>query len=139
MRMTDEEEIGALLQAYADRLDAGDLDGVTALFAHSTWHSSARSEVLSGRDQVRPVYVQLLAAIAGTVTAHRLIDVRVEVVPGAATATSGCRWAVLAGAPPTVTLSGRYTDRFEKVDGRWRFADRFIEMDPVPAGSDDPA
>jgi ketosteroid isomerase-like protein len=136
--MSDEEEISTLLQSYADRLDAGDLDGVTALFAHSTWRSSGRSEVLSGSDQVRPVYVQLLASMAGAVTTHRLSDVRVDVAPRATTATSGCRWEVLAGTPPTVTLSGRYTDRFEKVDGRWRFADRFIGMDPVPAGSDDP-
>lgn len=136
--MSDEEEVRGLLQSYADRLDAGDLDGLTALFAHATWRSSARSEVLAGSHQVRPVYARLLASTAGTPTTHRLTEVRVEVEPGADVATSTCRWTVLEeqeGSPPTATLTGRYTDRLERVEGRWRFADRLIELDPPVAGA----
>jgi hypothetical protein len=37
--MSDSEAITALVHSYARLLDAGDIDGVVALFEHSTWRS----------------------------------------------------------------------------------------------------
>jgi hypothetical protein len=31
--------------------------------------------------------------------------------------------------PPTVLLSGHYEDRFQKIDGRWRFTQKYCVMD----------
>src|SRR5205085_12194669 len=48
------EKIRALVAAYGERLDAGDLDGVAALFANATWRSGTRS--LTGVSAIRAVY-----------------------------------------------------------------------------------
>jgi hypothetical protein len=55
----------------------------------------------------------------------------VEPVVGRAAAE--CCFTVLqrvdAGDPIEFILSGRYIDRFERVAGVWRFADRFFVVD----------
>ena len=48
--MSDRAEITALVHEYARRLDAGDLDGVAALFEHATWRSESTGEVLRGTE-----------------------------------------------------------------------------------------
>jgi hypothetical protein len=57
----------------------------------------------------------------------------VQIDASGTTASSHCYWTVLQNTEPgaaiDVTLSGQYTDRFEKVDGSWRFADRLITTD----------
>ena len=53
---SDVEAVTALIMAYAERLDAGDLDGVAALFADATWRSPARAEPLRGPAAVRRAY-----------------------------------------------------------------------------------
>jgi hypothetical protein len=53
---TDLEDITARVMRYGERLDAGYLDGVAALFAHATWRSPARGEPLRSAEQVRRAY-----------------------------------------------------------------------------------
>jgi hypothetical protein len=58
----------------------------------------------------------------------------VTLEPGAVEASSRCSWTVLkteSAGQSGVVLTGQYLDRFVKVDGAWRFADRYIETDPV--------
>ena len=82
---------------------------------------------------MRPVYEQLLAALGNLRTRHLLTNLTVEVDEGGATASSHCYWTVLQNTTPgaaiDITLAGQYTDRFEKADGTWRFADRLITTD----------
>ena len=47
--MSDVEEISALVHSYARLLDSGDVDGVTALFEHSTWRSMPKGSMLPRR------------------------------------------------------------------------------------------
>ena len=47
--MDDVTAITALIHEYAERIDAGDLDGVAALFEHATWGSPGRGEPLRAR------------------------------------------------------------------------------------------
>jgi ketosteroid isomerase-like protein len=49
----DVEAIRALVHEYAERIDAGDLDGLAALFADATWGSPGRGAPLRGTKQVR--------------------------------------------------------------------------------------
>ena len=46
-----------------------------------------------------------------------------------------CSFTVLQGIVPgeaiQVILSGRYQDRFERANGRWRFADRLFLVDLI--------
>ena len=53
---TDVDAITALIHEYAFRLDAGDLDGVAALFEHAELGSSIRPERVRGSDGARGNY-----------------------------------------------------------------------------------
>jgi ketosteroid isomerase-like protein len=131
----DRAEISALVHAYAAKLDAGDLDGVAALFDHATWRSAADGTVLRGRDQVRRVYDRVRLYGGTPRTTHLITNLDVEVDPGADVASAQCAFTVLQGVVPgepiQVILTGRYVDRFERVGGRWRFADRLFVADLV--------
>ena len=130
--MSDRGEITALVHSYAYLLDEGEVDAVAALFEHATWRSDSRDAVLRGSAEVRPVYEAMGPSGDGLRSRHLLTNLTVDVDPGATTATSRCYWTVLRDDPGQgirITLSGRYDDRFDKVDGRWRFADRLIRVD----------
>ena len=137
--MSDSDEITALVQSYARLLDSGDVNGVAALFEHSTWRSLPNGSLLRGTAEVKPVYENLVARDGFQNTKHLITNLSVDVEPGATTAFSHCRWTVLRGAPGepiSITLSGQYADTFEKVDNRWRFADRLITIDLTGEPSD---
>jgi SnoaL-like domain len=130
---TDLVDITALIHAYARRLDAGDLDGVAALFEHSTWRSALTEAVLRGTDEVRAVYngVRLYDGIPRT--KHLITNLSIDVAAAADTAAAECYFTVLQGVVPgepiQIILSGQYADCFERADGRWRFSDRLIVVD----------
>jgi len=131
---SDSEAVRALVVAYAERLDAGDLDGVAALFEDAVVRG-ARSGELVGRDAVRRMYDPVILYEDGTPrTKHVLSNHEVSVDAGAGTATSQCVFTVLAGRPGAglgPILSGRYEDRLARVDGRWRFVERVILPDLI--------
>jgi len=131
----DEEQIRALICAYAERLDAGDLDGVAALFEHGVFRSARGGDPLVGREAVRRQYDPVLLYEDGGAgptprTRHVLGNIAVDVQGRAA--TSECVFTVLqaaASGPLRAVLSGRYRDRFEHVDGGWRFTERVVHPD----------
>jgi hypothetical protein len=131
--MSDEAEITALVHSYAILLDAGDMDAVAALFEHSTWRADPGDTVLRGSAEVRPVYEQLIVPEGGPRTKHLLTNLAIDVEPGASTASSHCYWTVLQNVRPgeaiTIIFSGQYTDIFERIEGKWHFADRLITTD----------
>ena len=131
--MSDESEIIALVNRYAFLLDDGDIDGVAALFEDATWRSDRSDVVRRGASEVRPVYEQLVAGAGESSTRHLLTNLSVTVAPDALSASARCYWTVLSADggdhPIAVSLSGQYVDRFAKVDGRWRFADRLVTTD----------
>jgi hypothetical protein len=122
-RATD--EIAALLHEYSYRLDAGDLDGVCALFEHAELRSTRHDRVLRGTVEARTLFEPVIVKSDGTPqTMHQITNVTVTVEGDAA--TSRCYFTVLQvtrlGLHPI--LVGEYRDRFDRVDGRWRFAER---------------
>jgi 3-phenylpropionate/cinnamic acid dioxygenase small subunit len=131
----DQAEIAALIHAYASLLDAGELDGVAALFEHASWRSTTAGVVLQGTDQVRKVYSRVHLYDGTPRTKHLITNLIVDVEEGADTAEAQCSYTVLQGIVPgepiQVILSGRYVDRFERASGRWRFADRLFVVDLV--------
>jgi 3-phenylpropionate/cinnamic acid dioxygenase small subunit len=126
-----EAEIRALLNAYCERLDAGDFDGVAELFRHGVFRSP-RGTNLEGAEAVRSQYDAVIRYDDGTPrTKHVLGTVVVEVDDDAGTAAARCAFTVFqaAGAPLQPVLTGRYHDRFERVDGAWCFRERFVYPD----------
>lgn len=126
--MTATEEITALLHEYAYRLDAGDLDGVSALFEHAELRSTRHDRVLRGAAEARTLFEPVIVKSDGTPqTIHQITNVTVTVDGDAA--HSRCYFTVLQvtrlGLHPI--LVGEYRDRFALVDGRWRFAERIFD------------
>jgi 3-phenylpropionate/cinnamic acid dioxygenase small subunit len=129
----DFDEICGLLYRYAERLDAGDFDGVAALFERATFRSSARPRPRRGRDQVRAVYDAVILHDGTPGTKHVISNVLIA-GDGPAMATSRCYFTVLQGAgdrPLPPILAGRYHDQFERSDGGWSFRDRLVLPDLV--------
>jgi hypothetical protein len=126
-----EAEIRALLNAYCERLDAGDFDGVAELFRHGVFRSP-RGTNLEGVEAVRSQYDAVIRYDDGTPrTKHVLGTVVVEVDDDAGAAAARCVFTVFqaAGGPLQPVLTGRYHDRFERVDGAWCFRERFVYPD----------
>jgi 3-phenylpropionate/cinnamic acid dioxygenase small subunit len=126
-----EAEIRALLNAYCERLDAGDFDGVAELFRHGVFRSP-RGTNLEGVEAVRSQYDAVIRYDDGTPrTKHVLGTVVVEVDDDAGTAAARCAFTVFqaAGGPLQPVLTGRYHDRFERVEGAWCFRERFVYPD----------
>jgi len=126
-----EAEIRALLDAYCERLDAGDFDGVAELFRQGVFRSP-RGTNLEGATAVRSQYDAVILYDDGTPrTKHVLGTVIVDVDDQAGTASARCAFTVFqaVAGPPRPVLTGRYHDRFERVDGAWCFRERFVYPD----------
>lgn len=126
------QEIEALIYAYAELLDSGDLDGVATLFEHADWVAGTRDFRVHGAEQVRRMYDGVILYDDGTPhTKHVITNLVIEHEDGATEATARSYFTVLQandGVLQPVT-AGRYHDRFDRVDGRWRFAERIIHPD----------
>jgi ketosteroid isomerase-like protein len=128
----DVEAIRGLIHEYAERIDAGDLDGVAALFADATWGSPGRGAPLRGTEQVRHGYDGVILYDGIPCTKHVISNVTIEITGDSATARS--YFTVLQSRPDfplQAIIAGRYHDRFERVDGVWRFAGRQIIPDLI--------
>jgi 3-phenylpropionate/cinnamic acid dioxygenase small subunit len=125
-------EIAALVYRYAELLDQGDLDGVAALFEHADWGSGTRTERMTGTEQVRRMYNGVILYDDGTPrTKHVITNLVIEHDDGATHASARSYFTVLQAHEGVLQpiISGRYHDRFEHVDGSWRFAERIIHPD----------
>jgi 3-phenylpropionate/cinnamic acid dioxygenase small subunit len=133
--MGDVDDIRALIVAYAERLDDGDLDGVAALFEHAAFRSTRSGNARVGRDAVRRMYDPVILYDDGTPrTKHVLGNIAIMVDDGGATATSRCTFTVLQASSDgqlSTVLSGRYVDTFERVEGQWRFSERLVAPDLI--------
>jgi hypothetical protein len=120
------EAITALINEYAFRLDAGDLDGVTELLAHAEVRSTRRDEVRRGVEAIRAIFDPVILYDDGTPrTLHQLTNVTVR-LEGAGSASARTYFTVLqvTGQGLHPILAGEYRDRFADVDGVWRFTER---------------
>jgi hypothetical protein len=127
--------ITALVHGYAELLDAGDLAAVARLFEHATWRSASTGEVRRGTSEVSEVYDKVRLYDGIPRTRHLITNLVIDIAPDTNSATASCSFTVLQGVVSgqalQVVLCGRYLDRFEKADGRWRFSDRLFVVDLV--------
>lgn len=133
MATDDRAAITRLVHDYARLLDAGDFDAVAGLFEHATWRSAAHGTVLRGASEVRRAYDRIQLHDGSPRTTHLITNLSIDLGPDAESASGHCCFTVLQGIVPgepiRITVTGRYEDRFVKVDGRWRFADRLFLVD----------
>ena len=125
-------QIELLLYQYADRIDAGDLEGVAALFAHGELKAQAGSPGVTGHDAVLALYqhsTRLYPDNGTPHTKHVVSNVVIETSNCGLKATARSYFTVyqsLPDFPLQAIIAGRYNDEFEYVDGVWRFKIRRI-------------
>lgn len=129
-----------LLYTYAERIDAGDFDGVADLFAHGRilgQEGGPPETVFEGRDAVRRLYgatTRIYPDTGTPKTHHVTTNARIEVDEEAGTAHCSSYYTVLqatADLPLQIIVTGRYRDTFHRVDGAWWFESRTMYVDQV--------
>lgn len=130
---SDHDAITTLIYTYAERMDAGDLDGVAQLFAEATLHSNQRAEVRSGTEAVLETFRSSVALYDGVpCTKHVTTNVIINIDARRRTATARSYFTVLQARPELplqVVIAGRYHDQFTCTANVWHFTDRMIHVD----------
>lgn len=131
---TDQDDISRLIYTYAERIDAGDLDGVADLFEHATYRSQAGTEY-RGAGAVLEVLRRMVILYDGIPrTKHVTTNVMIEIDRDKRTARARSYYTVFQATselPLQPVIAGRYHDRFERLGDSWQFTDRLIFMDLV--------
>ena len=129
----DRAAIERLMFSYAERLDAGDLEGVGALFEHATYGVKGL-EPLRGSAAVLAAMREMVRIHEdGTPrTKHVTTNISCDFNAAGTAAEVRSYFTVLQATdelPLQAILAGRYQDQFEKVDGAWRFRSRLLLID----------
>jgi 3-phenylpropionate/cinnamic acid dioxygenase small subunit len=126
---------------YAECVDAADFAGIGALFAHGRLTTRGLPGAIVGADAVRDLYLgtNKVHPNGTLMTRHLTTNVIVDIDEDAHVATARSSFVVFQATPdvplqPIVT--GRYRDRFERVDGEWRFAEREMGVEQFGDVSD---
>ena len=131
--MNHRGEIENLLYTYQERLDAGDLIGVAALFEHATIGGSEGSAMRGSADMLAIFKKVLRLYEDGTPrTTHTTLNPIIAVDEDAGTATCRSVYVVYQQTdtfPLQPVVTGKYHDKFELVDGTWRFSERTFVVD----------
>ena len=135
--MDGEWAISQLVFAYAERIDLGDFEGVAELLRHAEVTTEGSPEVRAGYNAVLEMYRRSTRRYEdGTPrTKHLTTNLVVEVDGDGRGASARSYFTVLQAVPGALALqpvvAGRYRDRFEMVEGAWRFCARHIQVDLV--------
>jgi len=132
-------EIENLLYTYAERMDAGDLEGLADLFAHGRVAAAPDAppeQTFEGRERVLGLYRASARLYEdGTPrTKHVTTNAIIEVEDGAYSASARSYYTVFQRVddlPLQPVIAGRYHDTFQRIDGRWWFDTRIILVDLV--------
>lgn len=124
-------QIANLLYRYAERIDGGDLAGAAALFEHAGIRIGADETVDAAR--LLAIWKSLIVLYPdGTPrTKHVVSNPIIEVDEDAGTAT--CRsyytvWQQTEEFALQAIVTGRYHDRFDRIDGQWRYSYRDLTL-----------
>ncbi|SNX88325.1 SnoaL-like protein [Streptomyces sp. TLI_55] len=128
----DNAAIADLIAEYAELVDTGNLAGVGELFAHGVFIGSTGT--VSGRDGgvEKMLRDSVILYEDGTPrTQHVTTNLAVQVDEEAGTAAARSYVTVFQALPDfplQAVAAGRYRDRFERRDGRWRFTERRVQI-----------
>jgi len=129
--LNPETQITNLLYRYAECIDSGDFAAAAALFEHARlrvgsgagWIAASGDDTVDAAAMLRLWRILIIRYPDGTprtkhIVTNPIIDIDADL------ATCRSYYTVLQQAddlPLQVVVSGRYHDRFERVDGIWRF------------------
>lgn len=115
-----------LVSHYAELIDSGNLEGAAALFSHARI-KTARGEI--GHEEVLAMWRDnvILYEDGTPRTKHLITNPIIEVDEDAGLGTCRTYYTVMqqvGDGPLHPIICGRYHDRFERVNGSWRFCYR---------------
>ncbi len=131
-------EIENLLYTYAERIDAGDFEGVADLFAKGRITAQADTDagqLFEGRDAVLGMYqasTRIYPDTGTPKTKHVTTNAIIDVDDASGTASARTYYTVLQRTdtlPLQPIIAGRYHDTFKKVEGVWWFDTRTMFVD----------
>lgn len=140
-----------LIYRYAERIDAGDLEGVAELFRHGAITAPAHASRVEGYDEVLAMYrasCRIYPETGTPRTRHITTNVLIEVAGDGVgegfgegvgedrgeIAEARSTFTVVqatASLPLQPIITGRYNDRFHLRDGVWCFSERAMHVDFV--------
>jgi SnoaL-like domain len=130
--------VARLVFGYAERLDAGDLDGMASLFAGATLRTSGPDGIttFTGKDEVFAAFDGSVQRFEDGTPSTKHVTTNLIVDPGDNGVTAAARsyFTVLQARPTLplqVVIAGSYRDEFVLDDTGWRFADRLIRIELV--------
>ena len=125
--------IQKLIHTYPYHLDRGEIEAMASLFEHATVHFPSQPPIERDVAAIARAYRDFLRIYPdGTPrTRHVMANVIIEPDgPGCARATSCVMvFQQTAELPLQPIIGGDYQDRFQNVDGAWRFIERRIRND----------
>jgi 3-phenylpropionate/cinnamic acid dioxygenase small subunit len=141
MTWESHRDIERLLYRYARGVDLAQWDEIGALFTHGQVRASTSDEISRGSAEVtsRWAAANKLHGDGTPRTRHLLTNVTIDIDEDEGTAAAESSFMVLQATdriPLQTIAGGRYTDRFERLDGVWWFADRYIRVDQLGDLSD---
>lgn len=131
------DEIRALCHRYTFALDGGDFATVGELLGAGGLRPSMPGvvgELIVGAEAIVQFYTDQVVTYrdGDPRTRHLITNEVIDIADSGRTAESHCYFTVLQRAPHhdyQLVVGGRYHDRFERVDGRWRFVEKTIHVD----------
>jgi hypothetical protein len=134
MSADDYFAIQNLIYRYCDRIDRGDFKGLAQLFAHAQLHVPAMAQPLEGVEAIAALYAKFTRLYPdGGTPKTRHVTSNVIIEPDGDNAARAQSYILVhqatAELPLQPIIGGRYYDRFERVAGAWRFAERRMEID----------
>ncbi|TXS96525.1 nuclear transport factor 2 family protein [Parahaliea maris] len=125
-----------LIYRYAERIDAGDLEGVAELFRHAAIVAPAHDSRQEGYDEVLAMYrasCRIYPETGTPRTRHVTTNVVIEVEGDSAISRSTFTvFQATESLPLQAIICGRYADTFRlRPDGQWEFSERAMQVDMV--------
>jgi 3-phenylpropionate/cinnamic acid dioxygenase small subunit len=137
------EAIEHLIFTYARRVDAADWEGLGELFADARVGASTSDDVAEGAEAVANLWRGVNKVHPdGTLrmrTRHLITNLDLDIDDDAGRATVESYFMVFQQTDALALqpiAGGRYTDTFTRVDGEWRFEEKYIWVDQVGDTSD---
>lgn len=128
--MESRGQIENLLYEYQERIDDGDLRGVAEMFAHAQIRAEGSAGAARGAEQIFQMYSRFIRLYDGQPhTTHTNLNPIIHIDEAAGAATCRSTYVVFQATPGLALqpiITGRYHDRFERVEGSWRFAERVM-------------
>jgi len=131
-----QHSVNRLMNEYCYAIDRGDLDGFANLFANGRFEIIGDpGGPMRGSEAVRRMLDNVTLYDGKPNTKHVMSNLQIDVSEDGRSAVAECYITVFQGLPPDFPLQpiflGHYQDKFEEIDGAWRFSSRRISPDLI--------